>query len=439
MVGAPHTREWSADALHERLGGLLRIAFAASGALLLIDLALMGQGLAIPGTGQPLRRVLFVVLLGSALTLKLHVQRVLGPGDLIVPLGLAVLAAVWAAVIPASFGFPLGFSLRDFLPWTALLLLALWPQRAGTWPVDWQRVRRFVRRIGLVLAALHLVIWALLVADIVPVVAVWAAMASIVGAETDGDTFFMIGPVPEGGMRVYWSSSIFLLIVLYVLLTERNYRLKWAAVALVGAALWITHLRALLAAVAIWATVSIGLRLFVRRPPEGAATLLAVSAWALAIISVAIAIRPEVLEYLGLARDVSDAWRVDQSAALLGQFGTSPWVGLGFGSFAPTLQSSEAAPFSYELTFHALLMKLGVLGMAVLLLVVYFAVELAGAAGAARNAPRAYWNWLGFTTGLWFCGATNPVVTNFVGMAVLLLALLDLRYQARAHAPGAAR
>jgi hypothetical protein len=89
---------------------------------------------------------------------------------------------------------------------------------------------------------------------------------------------------------------------------------------------------------------------------------------------------------------------------------------------------STVGNFSYELVFHALLMKVGIVGIVLLVVILGVALDVAGVAARARANPRMFAIWAAFTTGFWFAGATNPMVTNFVGMAIIVLLLVDMRH-----------
>lgn len=139
---------------------------------------------------------------------------------------------------------------------------------------------------------------------------------------------------------------------------------------------------------------------------------------------------PAVLETIGMAREQgTDAERLEQAGPLLDQFLSRPVLGSGFGSYASRVVRSDEAPFSYELTFYALLMKLGIVGALLLGVIFLMALRCVRAEEVAIKKPAEFALWTAFTTGLWFSGATNPMVTNFVGMAVIVLLFIDLRQQ----------
>jgi O-Antigen ligase len=67
------------------------------------------------------------------------------------------------------------------------------------------------------------------------------------------------------------------------------------------------------------------------------------------------------------AFDASDEVRSEQALFLLDEFYTEPILGKGSGYYIKDYQRSESYEFSYELFFLALLMKTGILGLAVYL------------------------------------------------------------------------
>jgi hypothetical protein len=75
-----------------------------------------------------------------------------------------------------------------------------------------------------------------------------------------------------------------------------------------------------------------------------------------------------------------------------------------------------------------MLMKLGIVGMLLLLLILGLTLDIAAIRTRAPANPRRFHMWLAFTTSFWFAGATNPIVTNFIGMAIIVLLLVDMRY-----------
>ena len=407
---------------------LLERAFLVCGIFLTLDLAFFGPGLLIPGIGIEARRLLLIMLLVAAVVRRMQTPRPLSGSDMALVSWIAVLLLVWAIALPASYGYARAQSLADAEPWTALVVLAVWPWSAWPYPGQWTAFRRFLLVICAILAILHVFIWALLTAGVISpaMLAFTARLVSARGGNAEG---FIRVALVGGSYRVYWSSSIFLLGGLYFLAMYRpqSRHLGWyAQVLLIAFALWTTHIRAFLGAIAIFICLKFVLKqtLWMRNVSRPQMRVLAL--WMAGVAVVAIAMNPVVLHALQLSRSVSDVERVVQARALLGRFENSPMFGTGFGSYAAQYVRTEGAPYSYELVFEALLMKLGLGGAIVLLCCLYSTLRVSTSGGICECNSGRMETWAAFTTGFWFSGATNPMVTNFAGMAVMVLLLVDM-------------
>jgi hypothetical protein len=410
----------------------LQRVFLVFGITMLIDIAFFGPGLVLPGAGVSLRRSLFVLILLVLAFRRVLKHRAFTRDEVAFFALLGTFGVFWGVVVPSSYGYLLPQSFADIAPWLGLLMIALWPWDA--WPrlAQWQRFCKFLVAVTVLLALAHLGIWALLVADVIPPEA-FAVAANLVSPGGDGESFLRIVALDGGGFRVFWSSSMFLLGGIYFLAVTRTrpIRVRWlVALGLACLALATTYIRAFLGALAIFVLLAWVLRRFysARRVQFPIATILGI--WIVAIVSVSVAINPAFLSAIGLARAESDVDRVEQAGALLSQFQSHPLVGTGFGSYVYQVIRGADAPFSYELVFYALIMKLGAIGIIVLILILGLALRIAWAQRLAEVRMKEFAMWTAFTTGLWFAGATNPMVTNFVGMTIVVLMFVDMRVRA---------
>lgn len=399
---------------------------------MLVDIAFFGPGLVVPGLGVSLRRSLFLLIL-----LVLAFRRAMRRSSFTnAEVGFVALLGAfgvfWGIVVPSSYGYLLSLSFADISPWLGMLILALWPW--DSWPAlaQWKKFCSFLVVVTVLLALAHLGIWALLETNFVTP-EFFSVTANLVSAGSDGDSFLRIAELEGGGFRVFWSSSIFLLGGIYFLSVTRPrpIKIRWlVALGMAVFALGATYIRAFLGAITIFVVLTYVLRRFyaARRIQFPIATILGI--WLIGIVSVSIAINPTFLSTIGLARDASDVDRVEQAGALLSQFQAHPLLGTGFGSYVYQVIRGGDAPYSYELVFYALIMKLGVIGMIALISILGLALKLAGARKLASTRARDFALWTAFTTGLWFAGATNPMVTNFVGMSIVVLVFVDMRVRA---------
>jgi hypothetical protein len=410
---------------------ILQRVFLVSGIMILVDIAFFGPGIVVPGLGVSLRRIMFVVILGALGFRRLIATRPFTNDEVAFLALILAFAVFWGMAIPLSYGYPLAYSFADVSPWLGLVIVALWPWDA--WPVEgqWRKFCRFIVGAMIVLALAHIAIWALLVSDIVPKEA-FELTANLASANGD-DSFLRIVPLNDGQFRVFWSSSIFLLGGIYFLFVSRKTATKlwwWVALTLACLALATTYIRAFLGAIAIFFFLAALFGYVYRQRPIRLPIATVLIMWVSSILFVSVAINPAILSAIGLARDESDLDRIEQSAALLAQFTSHPIFGTGFGSYVYQVVRATETPFSYELVFYALLMKLGVAGILMLLAILVLGLRITLASQLAARRPINFATWLAFTTGLWFAGATNPMATNFVGMTIIVLLFIDMRIRA---------
>jgi hypothetical protein len=106
-----------------------------------------------------------------------------------------------------------------------------------------------------------------------------------------------------------------------------------------------------------------------------------------------------------------------QFFSLMSLFWQYPVFGAGFGASAAVIRSFEA-PYSYELTYVALLAKLGIVGSGILVVAIGgWTVRL------MRKSP----NWTSIATLLiafLFMTATNPYLINSVGMTIVAMMIV---------------
>jgi hypothetical protein len=419
------------------LTGLVERALLTCVCLLFVDLAFFGPGIALPGVPLSPRRLLFLSIVGLATFRHLLKRQLLTLSEIL--LGLLTLAffSIWVVALPRIYGFELTDSLADATPWLALLVLVIWPWDAWPLRAQWLKFCKYLTVLSVMLAAIHILVWALLVSGVITsaMLAIATQVLQVGGGDDGGDSFIKIAATGTGQFRVYWSSSVFLLCGLYLLMTYRPERRKltWSlALLLILFALWTTQIRAFLAAAVLFLLLGWAIRVAARMFGPLNAKALALGAWVIGVLGVSIAINPEVLGSTGLQRGESDAERLTQAVAIVDRVVVHPWLGTGFGSYATSVMRSDDAPFSYELVFYALLMKVGVAGVVVLLMMLFCMLSIARIEDLSRSDLKRFSSWVAFTTGFWFAGATNPLVLNFVGMGILVVLVMDARLATQA-------
>ncbi len=122
----------------------------------------------------------------------------------------------------------------------------------------------------------------------------------------------------------------------------------------------------------------------------------------------------------------SNSIKIEQIFVLLDKWTESPIIGFGFGSYVEDYLRSEEAPFSYEMQLFALLMKQGIVGVAIW--IVFFVVLFVQ---QVRNRNK-YWPdifaWGFLVLADVICVQTNPLLISFTGMSVVLYMVLIAVY-----------
>lgn len=117
--------------------------------------------------------------------------------------------------------------------------------------------------------------------------------------------------------------------------------------------------------------------------------------------------------------DGSGDVRTAQSSMILDRWMTSPWLGHGLGAEVPGLVRNEQSPWLFEVSYHAILLYVGLFGMAVLVAWgAWIAVQLARAyVRDDRVAQAVAAGWVGTLIAI----ATNPYVFHLDGLWMVML------------------
>lgn len=116
---------------------------------------------------------------------------------------------------------------------------------------------------------------------------------------------------------------------------------------------------------------------------------------------------------------ISNDIKIKQSKALIKKWFESPIIGFGYGSYIKNFIRSADNPFSYEMTFFALLMKTGVVGILVWLFVIVALIVTKFK--NSKNNREDFFAWLFLSVSFGILVQTNPLLFNSVGMSLLLL------------------
>jgi len=119
---------------------------------------------------------------------------------------------------------------------------------------------------------------------------------------------------------------------------------------------------------------------------------------------------------------ISNNLKSKQTATLLTKWKESPLIGFGYGSYVEDDTRSGPTPFSYEMFLPAMLMKLGVIGLATwacfALFMLMYAVKM-----LIMDKVELF-AWLALAISLGTAIQTNPMLLNFCGMSIFVFLLL---------------
>jgi len=145
-------------------------------------------------------------------------------------------------------------------------------------------------------------------------------------------------------------------------------------------------------------------------------------------IIILLSVNPEFLSSLGLAKPGEGSERYDQVSAIFISFSDSLFWGKGFGASAEGLIRSEIAPWSYEMSIAALLMKLGLIGVLFILHLLFASLvipficsirEISGSSDVLVNKEM----WVLASAGVSYLlvVSTNPFLFSLVGFSTVFV------------------
>jgi hypothetical protein len=214
-----------------------------------------------------------------------------------------------------------------------------------------------------------------------------------------------IGPMPDGSYRVMWITCIFMP---FILLVKNIPHIKFGWTVYYMIAIYATGTRSFFYA-SILSLCSI---FFIKL--KNLLFLL------LTIIFVLVLFKFNFLDHIRIfeiaSEFESDSPRLEQFFSLARLFLENPMFGTGFGGSSDLIRSDDA-PFSYELTYVALLAKMGILGIGIILVLclIFFNIAL------NRFHQKMYVVLIAFC--FIFITSTNPYLLNYFGISILSIFL----------------
>lgn len=409
-----------------------KMFFIIPGSVLIADLALTGSGHWSDVLDFSVRRLMLLVASGYAILIwTAFFSRV--PRGLAAITGLAIFLLVWGLGIPVLKGIPLANALSDGQLFLGLLFgpaLAHMVIRTNCWP----GALKLIERLIWVLALLHIALfWSDQFAD-AGILDLVSMMRSLLepNLSIDEETNFYVGAI-QGGFRVFWGSSIFLLLGFYLAVrnfAQRRWPKNLVVLLVVCYAIGLTMTRALVLSIPLLVILSWSFDRLLVQVRHGAAAHLVVGLLLLSLtLPVVLLADPGLLSAIGLGREASDDLRFEQVTALTESILDNPWLGRGLGAHVELIRS-EGSPWIYELSMLALYMKIGLLGLIVLLVVfILFGrsawIEVDNHLPLSSSVRQTFSRILALLFCIFFCSNTNPYLFSMLGWGLLIFTYIE--------------
>lgn len=349
---------------------------------------------------------------------------------LIIAIGFSILHAL---VVPILSREGVESAIVDWLPLIGLIFAPIVAELEYRYKI-WGRLRSWVQILCLLLAVIHIFIW-------------WFGMHSpnfmevfkvlmntyLKSQEQGSIDNIIMSETPDGGFRILYPSSLLLIIGLYFSMGELVSNTKnWKAIVkllIFWLALYTTWTRAFyilpIITMIFYAVYSFVLNKNSRYQSIYFSYLFIIIF--LLILQIFIVMSSEILNILGLASAESDTARIEQIYSITSVILDNPILGIGLGGNADLIRS-VAAPWTYEMAFYALFMKVGMVGVLLIFLMLWFGLKASNISISLRSNPKLVKNWLAFSTATMFIFGTNPFLFSLAGVGVALIIFMDIAW-----------
>jgi hypothetical protein len=341
--------------------------------------------------------ILFAVILSSLLSLK---KRNFEKWYIVLCLVIIIIFLCWGALIPEIKGIDLNLSFKETNPLAILMLaygFSIAIQNEGV-------------KIYLVIANYCLKIVAIIIVFAWGFILLQDNTSIAYGVQEyffkiSGSNFGLyIGPMPDGSFRIMWiTCMLFPFFLIYI--NRNSINLSWSLIYII--AIYATGTRSF-----IYSSIIIIIYFGIRYS-------IIVTTIAMLFLVIVISNYFEYLDHIRVF-EIKEEFQIDspryeQFYSLLKLFLQNPLLGSGFGSNAEIIRSSEA-PFSYELTYMALLAKVGIIGSFIMIIISIILI----------NKYITKYNQYKYV--LFLCiinfiliTSTNPYLMNFIGLTIISL------------------
>ena len=308
----------------------------------------------------------FILLVSIGISLLYLIKRnTIRSTTALLGIGCVLFVVLWGLFLPVIVQRDVSTALLEIKPFLYLLFIPSALRLLGGSKAE--IIRRDIVRWSLILGLIIIFLWwkANFSMEVDYALAVKFIYSLLAGGVTDG---MYIGPMPDGSFRVFWISCAIFPWSILLLRPSGKLWLVWAILFVVAA--YVTGTRA----VFYCAVMAFLYVVYIHLPKFRLLNLGALVFGLTAFVGFGIS-ETENLRIFDIQSEFeSQSARSLQASSLIGSWQESPIFGKGFGASADLVRR-DAAPFSYELTYVALLMKVGLLGYIVMLMLLSYFVR----------------------------------------------------------------
>lgn len=411
-----------------RFGNLFSIILA----IFLLDIILLGSGAWSDNLlGLNIRKVLFILLyfMAAFSALKNGINRNL----LILSFISVIFSILYAFVIPTLRETPLRNAITDWMPLMGLMLA---PMIAGLELRHrfWNQLKGWVQLLCLTLALMHIIIWSLgrSASGLLEIVRLF--METYLRSQVEGNIDNIImSETPDGGFRFLYPSSLLLIIGIYFSTAELLSGAKiWRPITkliVFWLALYTTWTRAFYLLPIFTFLFYVGYGFILKKDNRFQSVYFSYLLFIVLFVGFQIigVMSSELLNQLGLASPESDEARTLQVSSISDTIFGNLLFGIGFGGHANYLRST-AAPWTYEMAFYALFMKVGVVGVILIFVMLWFGLKVFVNSKSLCSNRNLIKNWLAFSTASMLIFGSNPFLFSLAGVGVAVILFMDIAW-----------
>lgn len=395
-------------------------------AVFLIDLILLGSGAwSMNIIGLSLRKIVYSVFL----LIIIFTSR--GEVAIITLVNSFVFCLFFGGILPILYDVNIKFSLTEAFPLFGILIAPVFATNILIIG-NWRKIRNLIYFLCIISAVVHIVVWMIGLHFSIHIQTI-KNVTEFIFANKNPDAIdnIIISDAPGGAFRVLFPNSLLMILGMYLAIdyffsTKSKIHLIIGVLIFIG--LYTTWTRALyLMPVILLMSLFLYKLMPVKLKISGGFYYSLSSIGVIFIIfMLPFMLHPSMLQLIGISSESSDTIRHEQIGWIYEVMSMHPFFGSGLGSSATDIRSI-LAPWAYEMSLLALIMKLGLVGC-----ITYYLIEfryVSGFYSGFFNGSRLSNKkilWLAFSFSTLIIFSTNPFMLSFPGVMIVYFITCEL-------------